>query len=246
MTTKEEIDKLSKKDNFKRWHIYGENLASVLMETTEVTLNKPRYIGASILALSKTVMYEFHYNYMMEKFPKCKLLFTDTDSFCYYIPNVDDIDKTLKEDSHRFDFSNYPKGHDNWDDENKMKPGKMKDESPNLAIKEFVGLRAKMYSIELENDESKSAAKGVCKRVSELVLRHEDYKKCLMEDIEMRHQMVRIGHTNHQLETQTSMKKSLSPFNDKKWIIKDGHDFKTHSFGHKDIPGKIKKFKYNN
>merc|ERR1711895_170625 len=60
---KKQIDKLSKKENFGRWHIYDENLASVLMEKTSVKLNKPRYIGSAILALSKTVMYDFHYSY---------------------------------------------------------------------------------------------------------------------------------------------------------------------------------------
>ena len=56
----------------------------------------------------------------------------------------------------------------------------------------------------------------------------------------MRHQMTRIGHTHHQLQTISSIKKTLSPFNDKKWIDKDGNDFNTHSFGHRDIPGKNK------
>ena len=238
VTTKKQIEKLSCRDNFKRWHIYGENLASVLMATTQVTLNKPRYIGATILALSKTIMYEFHYQYMMKKFPDCKLLFTDTDSFCYYIPNVEDIDAAFREDADRFDFSNYDRDHKNWKDENKMKPGKMKDESPNQAILEFVGLRAKMYSMKLEKEDTKCAVKGVCKRVTEKILKHEDFRKCLMEDIEMRHPMTRIGHTHHQLQTISSIKKTLSPFNDKKWIEKEGNDFKTHSFGHKDIPGK--------
>ena len=75
----EEIDKLSKKEEFKRFHIYDEVLATVLMEKKSVTLNKPRYIDSAFLALSKTVMYEFHYKYMMKKFSECKLLFTDTD-----------------------------------------------------------------------------------------------------------------------------------------------------------------------
>merc|ERR1711954_499107 len=70
------IDKLSKKEHFKRWYIYHENLATVVMERKEVTLNKPRFIGSAILAISKTLMYYFHYNYMMENFAGCKVLFT--------------------------------------------------------------------------------------------------------------------------------------------------------------------------
>ena len=67
-----------------------------MMEKRSVTLNKPRYIATSILALSKTIMYNFYYNFIMKKFPDCKILFTDTDSFCYLLP-VDDLDKTLND-----------------------------------------------------------------------------------------------------------------------------------------------------
>ena len=56
-----------------------------------MTVNKPRFIGSAILALSKTVMYDFHYKYMMIIFEGCKVLFTDTDSFCYSIPGEEDV-----------------------------------------------------------------------------------------------------------------------------------------------------------
>ena len=131
-------------------------------------MNKRTYIGASILALSKTYMYNFHYNYIMKKFPDCKVLFTDTDSFCYIL-SVDDFDNALKKDKEIFDFSNYPEDHDNFSVENKMVPGKLKDEGPN---------RAKMYSILLENDLSMSAVKGVCKVVAKQQLTHEMFKLC--------------------------------------------------------------------
>ena len=61
------------------------------MEKTEVILKKPRFIGSAILALSKILMYDFHYNYMMKNFEGSKLLFTDTDSFCYSIPGEEDV-----------------------------------------------------------------------------------------------------------------------------------------------------------
>ena len=56
VTQEKDIDKLLKKEQFKRWHIYNENLAIVLMEKTNDKLNKPRFIGSAILALSKTCM----------------------------------------------------------------------------------------------------------------------------------------------------------------------------------------------
>ena len=55
----------------------------------------------------------------------------------------------------------------------------------------------------------------------------------------MYHNSVNITHVHHQLQTASTLKKSLSPFNAKKGIEKDGDVFKTYSFGHKDIPGEL-------
>ena len=77
-TSKEEIEELSKKEKYDGWKIYNENLAAVLMKKNHVTLNKPRYVGTAVLGLSKEIMYDFHYNYIMKEYPNAKLLFTDT------------------------------------------------------------------------------------------------------------------------------------------------------------------------
>ena len=209
------------------------------MEKTSVKLDKPRYIGSAILALSKTVMYNFHYTYMMKTFPDCKLLFSDTDSFCYSIPGVKNVYEAIK-DCELFDFSNFPKDHPNFNADNKMVPGKFKDESPANPILEFVGLRSKMYSILPKEGEKKAVAKGVNQRITKREIKHKDYRNCLMNNDQMYHKMVNITHDKHTLETSTKLKKSLSPFNDKKWINKDGEEFTTYSFGHKDIPGEPK------
>merc|ERR1711942_226804 len=111
----------------KQWKIYEENLAAFQLKRSTVELNKPRYIGMCILDISKIVMYDFHYNYMMEKFPGTKLLFTDTDSFCCWIPTEKNIYEEIR-GSDWFDFSNYPKDHRNYDDSNNKIPGKFKDE----------------------------------------------------------------------------------------------------------------------
>ena len=118
-----DIEKLTRKEEYTRFKIYDENLAVVLMEKKSVKLYKPRYIGSSILALSKTLMYDFHYSYMQKTFKNCKLLFTDTDSFCYSIPQVENIYEIIK-NSDWFDFSNFPKDHRYYSDANKMTPGK--------------------------------------------------------------------------------------------------------------------------
>ena len=82
----------------------------------------------------------------------------------------------------------------------------------------------------------KAAAKGVNNKIRNRVLTHTDYKECLMNDIEMFHPDMKIQHKNHQLETSNNMKKSLSPYNDKKWIKKEeDNSFITYSFGHKKL-----------
>ena len=87
-TSKEEIEKLSKKERCDNWKIYNENLAAVLMKKNHVTLNKSRYVGTAVLGLSKEIMYDFHYKYMMKEYPQAKLLFTDTGECFLNILNL--------------------------------------------------------------------------------------------------------------------------------------------------------------
>merc|ERR1711954_300558 len=100
---------------------------------------------------------------------------------------------------------------------------------------EFVGLRSKIHSIPPLEGGEKATAKGVSQRVTKEVTKHQYYKTYLMNDEQIYHKMVKIGHNHHQLETQDTLKKSLSPFNDKKWIHKNRSDFITRSFGHNKI-----------
>ena len=51
--------------------------------------------------------------------------------------------------------------------------------------------------------------------------------------------MSKIGHTHHSVETQHTMKRSLNPYNDKKWINKNGDEFETYSFGHRKLEGQL-------
>ena len=72
-----------------------------------IVLNKPAYVGMSILDLSKTLMYDFHYNYIKKKYDsKAALCFTDTDSLTYEI-QTEDVYADFRKDSHLFDNSAY-------------------------------------------------------------------------------------------------------------------------------------------
>ena len=223
--------KLINKPIFNRVKIYEENLTAFQMRKQTVKLDKPRYIGMVVLELSKLLMYDFHYNYFLKKYPRSKLLFTDTDSLCYWIPSSTDIYNDLKK-SERMDFSNYDKSHPNFDDKFHLTPGKFKDETGGIPIVEFVGLRAKMYSILKDDGKGKMTCKGISESVKKRFLNHKLYKEALLENKVRYDQIIRIMQSDHQLFTVNTRKNSLSPFNDKKYITKENSTLISHSFGH--------------
>ena len=159
VTDKIKAEKLAAKPNFKHCNIFNENLIAIHMKTTSLTFDKPVYLGMCILDLSKTSMYDFHYNYIKKKYEdKAKLLFTDTDSSMYEIQTEDfykDINGDVKD---RFDTSDYPPNHPSGilTGCNKKVLGMFKDEAGGKIIDEFVGLRSKLYSFKMfEGKESK-------------------------------------------------------------------------------------------
>ena len=76
------------------------------MGVTKLKLNKPIYVGFTVLETSKLWMYEFHYDCMLKWFDNIKLCFTDTDSLLYRIEGQN-VYKVMKEHSDMFDFSEY-------------------------------------------------------------------------------------------------------------------------------------------
>ena len=104
--------KLAAKPNYDRCIIFDENLIAVRIKKKKLYFNKPVYLGMSILDLSKSLMYDIHYNYIKTKYEdKAKLLFTDTDSVAYEI-TIKDFYKDINPDiEKRFDTSDYPTNH---------------------------------------------------------------------------------------------------------------------------------------
>ena len=109
---REKPSKLISRPNFDRATIFDRNLIAVHMKKTEVYFNKPVYVGQAILDLSKTLMFNFHYNYIQKKYKhRAELLFTDTDSLMYQI-HTDDFYKDISKDIEtKFDTSDYPPDH---------------------------------------------------------------------------------------------------------------------------------------
>ena len=225
------VKKLVARPQYNQHVIYDENMAAIQFNKTLVHLNKPRYIGMTILDISKLIMYQYHYEYLIPKYPDSKLLFTDTDSFCYWIPTETNIYDDMYKDKERFDFSNYPVGDVYFNDKNNLVPGKMKDEMGGDLILEFVGLRSKMYSILNYDGKNKKTAKGVIIQVKNDQITHQDFKNSLFEKKQFMHNGVKIVQNRHQLYTAEVNKVSLSPFNDKKWITREDNIFTCYSFG---------------
>ena len=179
-------------------------------------LNKPIYVGFSILELSKMIMYDWHYNYFVKKFD-CSLLFTDTDNLVYEIKGNDSgYDKVFK-DKELFDFSGYDKRSAYYDCVNEKVIGKMKDEMSGKITAEFVGLRSKMYSIVTVDDEKLVRAKGVNRK-----LMHSEFKDVLFDKKVVRHCMKRILAKGNKIGSYDVCKISLSCFDDKRFVLDDG------------------------
>ena len=140
------------------------------MKKTEVKINKPVYLGQAVLDISKTLMYEFWYDYIKLKYgDKARLCYTDTDSLVIYI-ETEDLYKDIAGDVEKwFDTSNY----DENDDRplpigmNKKVIRKFKDELGGKVITEFITLRAKVYAYLKEDGSEHKRAKGT--------------KKCIMK-----------------------------------------------------------------
>ena len=133
------------KPNFKDGHLFSKYIFAVEMGKTKIKMSKPVYLGQAILDLSKTLMYEFHYDYMRPKYSsKARLCYMVTDSFLYEIEIEDFYNDIAKDVKKRFDMGGYSK-----DDirplpigENKKVIGLMKDELRGKIMTEFVALRA--------------------------------------------------------------------------------------------------------
>ena len=230
VTEAKRLKKLVSKPNYEDFIVFHEHLLGVRLKQETLKLNKPIYIGFSVLELSKLAMFEFHYRHMKPKYgDNLKLCFTDTDSLLYEI-TTDDVYKDMQEDSHLYDTSDYPTTHSLHSNKNKKIPGLMKDEMNGAIIEEFVGLRAKMYSVKLFGGKELKKAKGVPKMVVDKEIQHDNYKRSLLQQWQTNARFNTIQSKRHQLRLLEMKKKSLCPGDDKRWVCEDG--FTTLAHGH--------------
>ena len=153
VNNEEEYLKNVMKPNFKSGTLLGPDLMGCEMGKVRIVMNKPVYLGQAILDLSKTIMYEFHYDYMIPKYgDRLKLCYMDTDSMIYSIGTEDFCSDIADDVESRFDTSGYPNDGSGPlpIGKNKQVIGLMKDELGGEIMKEF-GRRCIVTELETQN-----------------------------------------------------------------------------------------------
>ena len=129
VTTDKKRSKLVSEPNYHTINYIPENLSMIEMNKTKVKMNKPIYLGLSILEICKILMYEFWYDYMKPKYnDNIKLCYMDTDSFVMNIKTEDFYKDIANDVEKRFDTSNYEVNRPLPTGKNKKVIGLMKDE----------------------------------------------------------------------------------------------------------------------
>ena len=183
VTTDKKRSKLVSEPNYHTINLISEDLSMIEIKKTKVTVNKPTYIGLSILEISKILMYEFWYDYMKSKYDNnVKLCYMDTDSFIMNIKTNDFYEDIANDVENRFDTSNYEVNRPLPMGRNKKVIGLMKDELGGKIITEFVTLRPKTYSYLTDDGKEDNKAKGTKKCVIKKMIKFNDYKKYLLND----------------------------------------------------------------
>ena len=212
--------------------IFSKNFVTIHEIKPVVTLNKSINVKFSILDLSKLLMYEFYSKQIGTKENNsAKLLFTDTDSLVYDI-ETDDVYQDFYKNKYLFHFSDYPEDLKFFDLINKKVIGKMKDEFKGKIINKFVGLKSKMYSLVIVNNEEIKKAKVVNKNVIKNI-RHKKYVDFLFNTYFIRNNMKGIQSRLNRIGSYDVFKIYLSFFDDKRYILDD--DINSLAYFHKDV-----------
>ena len=182
-------------------------------------LNKPIYLGLSILEISKILMYEFSYDYMKPKYDNnVKLCFMDTNSFIMNIKTNDFYEDIASDVENRFDTSNYEANRPLPMGKNKKIIGLMKDELGGKIITEFVTLRPKTYSYLTDDGKEGKKAKGTKKCVVKKMIKFNHYKKYLLNDELILKSQQRFISKKDDAYTENINKIALSNNDDKRII----------------------------
>ena len=219
MTTDRQRKRFASEPNCDTTKSISEDLLIMEMKKVEVEMNKPIYLGQAILDISKTLMYEFRYDYLKPKYgDNVRLCYTDTDSFVIHV-KTEDFYKDIADDVDRcFDTSKYKK------DDNKPLPiginenvlSKFKDELKGKIMTEFIALRAKAYAYLLDDDSEHKKAKGTKKCIIKREATFKNYKDSLLNNEIVIKSQHRFRKDHHKVHTEEVNKIALSSNNDKR------------------------------
>ena len=214
--------KLVSEPNYHTINYISENLSIIEMNKTKEKLNKPIYLGLSILEISKLLMYELWYDYMKPKYGNnVKLCYMDTDSFIMNIKTEDFYKDIANDVEKRYDTSNYAIDRPLSTGKNKKVIGLMKDELGGRVITEFVTLRPKTYSYLTDDFKEDKKAKGTKKCVIKRMIKFNDYKNCLLKDEVILKSQQRFKSKGHDVYTENINKITLSNNDDKRIVSSD-------------------------
>ena len=232
VTTDKKASKLVSEPNYHTINLISEDLSIIEMKKTKVRMNKPVYLGLSILEISKILMYGFWYDYMKSKY--IKLCYMDTDSFIMNIKTNDFYEDIANDVENRFDTSNYEVNRPLPTGKNKKIIGLMKDELGGKIITEFATLRAKTYSFLTDDGKEDKKAKGTKKCVIKKMIKFNYYKKRLLNDEIILKSQQRLISKKHDVYTENINKIALSNNDDKR--IVSSNKISSYPYGYK---GKI-------
>ena len=220
--TDKKRSKLVSKPNYHTMNYISEDLSIIEMKRTKVKMNKPIYLGLSILEISKLLMYEFWYDYMKPKYgDNVKLCYMDSDSFIMNIKKEDFYKDIANDVEKRFNTSNYECDTSLPTGKNKKVTGLMKDELGGRVITEFVALRPKTYSYLTDDCKEDKKAKGTNKYVIKRMIKFDDYKNCLLNGEVILKSQQRFISKGHDVYTENINKIALSSNDDKRIVSSD-------------------------
>ena len=222
VTTDKKRSKLVSEPNYHTINLISEDLSIIEMKKTKVKMNKPIYLGLSILEISKTLLYEFWYDYMKPKYDnKVKLCYMATDSFIINIKMNDFYEDIANDVENRLDTSNYEVNRPLPMGKTKKVIGLMKDELGGKIITEFVTSMPKTYSYLTVDGKEYKKAKGTKKCVIKKMIKFNDYKKCLLNDEVILKSQQRFISKKHDVYTENINKIALSNDDDKRIVSSD-------------------------
>ena len=230
---------------FKRCFPIREDRVACVLEREEVELNSPIYIGMSILDLAKVLLYRFFHGTLKKIYGEnVQLCYSDTDSliirvFCNDI--YEDI-RDIPELNEWIDTSNFPEAHFLHDYERKGRLGLLKSETADKSIEEAICLRAKCYSLLLEDGTEKRAAKGV-PYVCQKSMTHEMFRDVQLTKTERRFLFHAIRVKDCQASTAEYSRIGMNAYDDKRYIIDEERSV---NYGHPSIPQQPIRVEQNN